>query len=699
MKRIMSILLVFTIVFSMYTTTFGVKLEQSNIEVVDGMSTKTQKVRSVNLLMGGKDVYTDVPPLLYTINKKSRTLVPIRFVVENLGAKIEWNQEKREATITTGEKIVVLTVDSAVASVNGKKVNLPNNVPTKLLGYQGNFRTMVPLRFVAEQLGMDVGWIQETTTATVDFPKQSIISVEYDDTKVISQMVIKTTGMVDFTSMYLQGSKYGSYDRLVLDIPNSNFAIKDDSFEESNGLLNKTINMDGIKAIRGSIFENSPRNITRFVIDLEMPKGYHISYDKEIGGIKVEFLNSVKNIKVEKRNNAEAIVIHTEEVPIYNIMNLGNKVVVDVLNAKLKVESNEVSVSTSGIKRIRTAQFAPDNNYDKDDKIVRVVLDLEEGQNFENIFVDSEDTDILVYVNNKPLQGFDYQKQDINQSLLKLVLESVGEYYIDYVQNNNELMLKVPRDKIELKNTQLNIDDHMIKTISINDSVDNEYYYISVKLTDGTGYRVKGEQITNEITIELENRNIGASRYSGKLVVIDPGHGGKDPGTHGSRLKMNEKDLALDTALRLNKLLEEAGFKTYMTRTDDTTLDLYGRPEVANGLNADAFVSVHYNWTPNKEVSGVQTLYFENDPRDNKTFARIVQEEMVKGLNATDRNIVDRPNLVVIRETNMPAVLAEMGFVSNAREEELAATESYRQKSAQALFNGIKRYFDEIVLK
>lgn len=699
MKRLISILLIFTMFFSIYTTAFGAKFEQSTIEITDGMNTKTQEVRSVNLLMGGKDVYTDVPAVLYTINKKSRTVVPIRVVVESLGAKIEWNQQKREATIFAEGKTIVLKVDSAIATVNGKKVKLPNNVPAKLLGYQGNFRTMVPLRFVAEQLGMDVGWKQETTTATVDFKEQSITAVGYDNTKAIPRIIVKTTGVVSFNSMYLQGSKYGSNDRLVLDIPNANLNITDDSFDRSNGLMNKLINMDGIIAIRGSVFENNPRNVTRFVIDLSMAKGYHVSYDKEIGGVKVEFLNSVKNIKVEERNNVDAIVINTEEIPMYNVMNLGDKVVVDVLNAKLKFDKNEVGVSTRGIKRIRTAQFLPDDNYEQDDKIVRVVLDLEEGQSFENIFVDNEDTDILVYVNNKPLQGFDYQKQDINQSMVKLSLESVGQYGVDYVQGSNEIIVKVPKDKIELKDTEIDIDDNMVKSININGSADTEYYYIIAKLTDETDYLVQSEAVTDEIIIKLENKSIGASKYSGQLVVIDPGHGGKDPGTHGTRLKMNEKDLALDTALRLNKLLEEAGFNTYMTRTDDTTLDLYGRPEVANGLNADAFVSVHYNWSKNPNVSGVETLYVDNDIRDNKTFARIVQQEMVNYLNTTGRKIVNRPNLVVIRKTNMPAILAEMGFVSNSREEELIATESYRQKSAQALFNGIKKYFDEVLLK
>ncbi|QZY54060.1 N-acetylmuramoyl-L-alanine amidase family protein [Crassaminicella profunda] len=712
MKRLVSIFLIFTIVLGMSTISFGAKLEQSFINMTDEMTGKTQQVRRVNVMMGGKDVYTDVPPVLYTVNNKSKILVPIRLVEEHLGAKIQWNQEKYEATMIVKDKVITLKIDSNVARVNGKGVNLPDGVPAKLLSYEGNTNTMVPLKFIGEQFGMEVNWIPEIVTATVDYPEQTINGITYENNGPTPQILIKTTGQVDFNTMYLPGSRFGGNDRLIIDIPNTKLNINNPNLTKNGGIINKNVNVDGVIGIRGSIFETNPRNVSRIVIDLSMKKEYQVVFNEELCAIQVKFskgensqaedLNAVKNIGLEKRNNLDAIVIQTEEEPQYNVMDFGNKVVVDVLNAKLAFNQNEIPIAQGSIKRIRTAQFAPDDNYDKNEKIVRVVLDLEEGQSLENIFVDHEGTDILIYTNKEPLdqsynQKFDYldyQREDMNGSFLKLTLKELGEYAIDYATITNELIIKVPKNKIELKEEILDIEDNMIKSIRVSGNDDD--YYIGVQLKDITDYRIQTtEKFTDRIIIKFENRRIKTSNYSGKLVIIDPGHGGKDPGASNKALNLVEKELTLDTAKRLNDLLKKSGFTTYMTRTDDTTLNLYGRPEVANGLGGAAFVSIHYNYAENKGVSGIEMLYVDDPTRDCKRFAKTIQEEMIKELKVKDRGIKNEPEFVVIRETNMPSVIAEVGFISNQREGMLISTPEYRQKAAQALFNGIKRYFDE----
>lgn len=171
------------------------------------------------------------------------------------------------------------------------------------------------------------------------------------------------------------------------------------------------------------------------------------------------------------------------------------------------------------------------------------------------------------------------------------------------------------------------------------------------------------------------------------IVVVDAGHGGKDPGAVYGGVK--EKDLNLDIANRLNKLLINEGIKTYMTRESDTYIDLYSRSGLANKVNADLLVSVHNNAGSSK-YSGSMALYY---PSSSKTkgnlssveFANIVQRNMVQSLGTTNLGIVSRPNLAVLRTANMPAVIAEIGYMTNSRELNMLKTAAYKQKAAEAL--------------
>ena len=193
----------------------------------------------------------------------------------------------------------------------------------------------------------------------------------------------------------------------------------------------------------------------------------------------------------------------------------------------------------------------------------------------------------------------------------------------------------------------------------------------------------------------MKNKN----KYHEYLIIIDPGHGGTDPGASSPKLKLRETDVVLDVSHRLNKLLKDAGFRTYMTRTTDHYITLQDRAGVANQLNGNMFVSVHANAASSTSAEGVETLYYpsENnpdDPRDNKGLAQIFQNAMVQELGARNRGLVPREKIYVTRETKMPAVLAEIGFLTNPAEEQKLATNAYRQKVAEALFKAIVKYYE-----
>ncbi len=179
----------------------------------------------------------------------------------------------------------------------------------------------------------------------------------------------------------------------------------------------------------------------------------------------------------------------------------------------------------------------------------------------------------------------------------------------------------------------------------------------------------------------------------GRTIVVDPGHGGHDPGAVGRSFNLTEKFVNLDTSLRLAGLLRDAGARVILTRSTDVFITLGQRAVTANNSGADIFVSVHANAHTNRSIGGTETYYNTAfRPQDSRRLATLVQQELVGELGL--RNIgVKTANFYVIRHTTMPSILVELAFLSNAREESLLNQASFRQRSANAIFRGINRYF------
>jgi len=216
-----------------------------------------------------------------------------------------------------------------------------------------------------------------------------------------------------------------------------------------------------------------------------------------------------------------------------------------------------------------------------------------------------------------------------------------------------------------------------------------------------------------------------------KRVVIDAGHGGKDAGASSASL-ITEKEITLDIANRLRALLQSGGFEVVVTRSDDRMIPLRERAKLANSSDSDIFVSIHVNSLRSHTVShGVETYYLgpTKDPmltqlaaEENGTsgysiadlrklldrvyadvrrdeshrLASAVQQQLFTDLRTVDPGLenwgVKRAPFIVLVATDMPAVLAEVGCLSNDREAEMLNRAQYRQQIAQALFRGIYEY-------
>lgn len=214
------------------------------------------------------------------------------------------------------------------------------------------------------------------------------------------------------------------------------------------------------------------------------------------------------------------------------------------------------------------------------------------------------------------------------------------------------------------------------------------------------------------LPVQLENPlfNINLP-LKGKVIVIDPGHGGVDGGAVGRDPERTaEKTIALSVAKIIRDYAEQAGAVVYLTRESDTDLadeqlrglsnrksqDIRRRLEFIHDKEADLFVSIHLNSLPSTKTRGAQTFFYPRFP-ENKHLANMIQEELIRNLENTNRTPLQLNNVYLLKYAKVPGALVEIGFLSNEEELELLKQPSYQRKVAASIYQGILRYVDEPV--
>lgn len=193
---------------------------------------------------------------------------------------------------------------------------------------------------------------------------------------------------------------------------------------------------------------------------------------------------------------------------------------------------------------------------------------------------------------------------------------------------------------------------------------------------------------------------------SGKIIYLDPGHGGPDGGA-GDQEAL-EKDIALDVSRKLRDYLQEQGALVLMTREDDRDLaesdinglsrrktdDLKKRLKMINESEADLFLSIHLNSIPSPRWRGAQTFYSPHDV-NNKRAATFIQDELVHTLENTNRQAKIINNIFILDHSEKPGALVEIGFLSNPEERQNLMSADYQDKVSFSIYKGIMRYFSQ----
>lgn len=203
-----------------------------------------------------------------------------------------------------------------------------------------------------------------------------------------------------------------------------------------------------------------------------------------------------------------------------------------------------------------------------------------------------------------------------------------------------------------------------------------------LEITNGdlTGYVLRSNVET------IPNRTSG---IQDKTIVIDAGHGGRDVGAIGIN-EIYEKDITYLTARILEKELKALGAQVILTRAGDEFVPLESRSTLANAIDADAFLSIHYNSFPEvPSVTGIETYYFHEQ---DKSLANFIHEGIIMETSERDRGIATE-SFFVIRQTFKPSVLLELGFLSNPENSANLQTTGYQMKIVSGIINGLQKYF------
>ena len=236
-------------------------------------------------------------------------------------------------------------------------------------------------------------------------------------------------------------------------------------------------------------------------------------------------------------------------------------------------------------------------------------------------------------------------------------------------------------------------------------------YIVHGYIVDASGKNIGFGATSADVVVPKKIGSASRGNYDvlNKVVYLDAGHGGYDPGA--SYFGISEKSLTLAIQSRVKAKLEAEGYQVVTTRTSDTYVDLTDRSRAANASESDIFVSIHINASGSSAAQGIETYYYqpyaEYPSRINATYhanptrlsmsdtlANAIQSSLINSTGAQNQG-VKRRTFAVLRETTAPAVLLELGFLSNPQEAARLNTSAYQETLANAIVAGIKSYYEK----
>ncbi len=730
-KKIKLLAITSAMVLSMSIPSYGRIILQYNNE------SHTYTAEPINLIVNDS-LLVDLPLEPVIIN--DRTLVPAREVFEELGAIVDYKPLSREVFIGYKNNLIVLTIDSPQFLVNDLILEL--DVAPMII----NDKTMLPFRAVAEAIGLTVEWDDSTRTVSVlenhptmvdvvEVPiveepiettppenpeitvpdnktneptdtsdKNDVTSINPTNEDVVDSTAPISYGLavdkstnnivnmdyphVEISSVTLPGTKESNEDSIIIRSTGpmskiDKFLLQDnrlviDIYNSTNASEKEQLSSHpAFTSVRTGQNQVDPEPITRVVTELSPNTEFSVELSTDRTELRVAFTkNKISNISFEQDEAGEYIKIFGDTAP----------------NVLTSIDSNHKVLTLE----LPSSFFENNINYDVNSLFIS------------NILASKDDNKINLTIKERP--GVSIKKSEL---FTTITLKDLSKQNMVYDLGTKSILIKKGTSGLVASNLTLDEDFIVDHKLTLNfggdykdylgvDEIINDPILHSYKINNNSNYQTEVvfniqsygtfaiTETSEHILLSFKNPK---EIYS-KIVVIDPGHGGHDPGV--VRNNLYEKDINLTLGNKLRPVLEAAGYKVYMTRSTDRFVPLVTIGEYSSVMG-DLMLSLHANSAgSNAAPSGIETLWYPDSNTNigisSEKAADILQSALIKNLGAVDRK-TKKSALVIFKNSTIPSILAEVGFVTNHEESAKLQSDSYQNAIVGALAEGVNNIF------
>ncbi len=681
-------------------------------------ATVSKQPQAIKLIINGEEIENlPAPPVIYN----NSTLVPAREVFEPLGSVVDWKPATQEIYVGNSQDLLILQIGNKYADFNGRQLQM--SIPPQII----NGKTMIPLRFVAESFGYEVDWSDTKRAAYVNTVAQPTPSPEPTatpaptatstpvatptpttnpgNTGAVTPAVDMSPGgfseqafsETNINNLTLPGSSSASFviqatspiskikktlmpdNRLILDIYNANMGLSKSSYNVNNGLVGQ---------VRVSQFQTEPEKVSRIVFDLNSGVKFSTILSADRQRLSLEFEgNTILGVAHSSNGTEEYIDITFQSSPSVNTSYLlsPERVVIDAVLTKINNPA-ENPVNGRFAKTLRSAQF--------NENTARVVIDLNQSVKHT---VTVNGNRVRITLTEPTYRNIKYNPDNFTLTIDKSSAPNLSANQIHHndLYLDGQYKLTLPGDYSGL----LGYGDYMIghgdvKSVNIQTNQGktvltiNESKILTFSVTDSG----------NQIII----KRLHPQEVYDKIVVLDPGHGGHDPGSLGHGLQ--EKNITYDIVNRLKNIMDADGkVKVYLTRYTDVYVEHMVRVDIGDQVG-DMFISVHNNAAKdNPTPNGTETYYYPhaNDSTKGittKQMADVIHRNLIESIQTNDRKVKTN-SYIVIKYNSIPSVLIETAFISNPNDAALLASPEFKDKVARGIYNGIKEIFNNYNIK